>query len=183
MSTELLLVLTVIFLGILGAIVILAFDRWIDQREHALETDESEFMIAPYGELRKRLAELTPLEVPRKELAMTPADIVELADRLDAEVNNGGFDQFLFNSSGDYAIETIEALTHIGAIATADLVRIACKRFPRGSPPADIATRRTLMLESVSPDADTFEDLDRRFYEYDEPLLDLIDEYKEKHSL
>lgn len=183
MSTELVLLLTVTIVGFLAAIAYIAFNRWFDERERKNETDQSEFMIAPYGELRQKLAAVTPLGLPRKDLAMTAEDIVELVDRLDAEVNNGGFDQFFFNSSGDHAIETIQALKHVGAIRTAELVQLACDRFPQGSPPAEISTRRTLMLESVSPDADAFEDLDSRFYEYDEPLLDLIDTFKEKNSL
>ena len=32
-----------------------------------------------------------------------------------AQVENGGIDQFLFNSSGDYVAETLEALAAIGA--------------------------------------------------------------------
>lgn len=39
------------------------------------------------------------------------------------------------------------------------------------------------MLESVSPGADAFDDLDGRFYEYEEHIFELVDAYKEKHSL
>jgi hypothetical protein len=182
-SAELLIVIAVVFVGVITAIVYIAFNRWFDEKERRAETAQSEFLIAPYGELRHKLAAMTPSGIQRDELAMTPADITELADLLDAEVNNGGFDQFFFNSSGDYALETVEALNQIGAIRTAKLVQLACDRFPNALPPRDIATRRALMLEAVSPDADAFEDLDQRFYECNEPILDFIDAYKEKHSL
>ena len=42
---------------------------------------------------------------------------------LEGEVNNGGFDQYYFNSSGDHALDTIESLEAIDAKHTANLVR------------------------------------------------------------
>lgn len=183
MSTEMLLILAVLVVGILAAIGLIVLNRSNDENELTAENEESEFIMAPYGELKKILAEATPVGMSRKELSMTPEDIVELVDVLEGEVTNGGFDQFFFNYSGDYAIESIQALKEIGANHTAELVQLACDRFPQGLPPIDISDRRTLLLESVSPDSDTFDDLDSRFYKYEDPLFDLIEKYKEKHSL
>jgi hypothetical protein len=181
-GTKALLLLTVIIAGILVAISIIAFNRWADKQQADAKNKDLEGFIGPYGELRQRLAAVTPLGGERQELAMTPSDIVALVEGVEGEVNNGGFDQFFFNSSGDYAKETIDALKQIGAHQTAEIVQRACERFPLGSPPTDISLRRTLMLESVSPDADAFIDLDERFYSYEEPISDLLEIYKEKHS-
>ncbi|MBP0902702.1 DUF4375 domain-containing protein [Mariniflexile gromovii] len=38
-----------------------------------------------------------------------------LIDSLESEINNGGFNQFYFNSSGNFSHETVEALLQIGA--------------------------------------------------------------------
>lgn len=41
---------------------------------------------------------------------------------LEREVNNGGFHQFFFNSSGDHVHETLKGLKAIGAFKTANIV-------------------------------------------------------------
>lgn len=48
---------------------------------------------------------------------------VFLTGLLENEVNNGGFAQFLYNDSGNFAYETLEALGEIGAAATAKLLK------------------------------------------------------------
>ena len=64
-------------------------------------------------------------------------------DCLEREVNNGGFDQFFVNSSGDTSLETITALDRLGAHHTADLVRRAVAVFPNGDPSSDRDVRWT----------------------------------------
>jgi hypothetical protein len=66
---------------------------------------------------------------------------VYCVDCLEREVNNGGFDQFFVNSSGDTSLETITALKRVGADHTADLVRRAVLVFPNGHPSPDRNTR------------------------------------------
>jgi hypothetical protein len=58
-----------------------------------------------------------------------------------SQVDNGGIDQFLFNSSGDYAAETLEALAAIGASRFHRALEQACALFPGGGPSKDHATR------------------------------------------
>ena len=104
---------------------------------------------------------------------MTHEDVERLVGWLEAEVNNGGFDQFFFNSAGDEAAATIEALEAIGAFSTAAIVRRACARFPGGMPPAD-RDERQARLEEVSPDTDAFEAEDEQFYAYEDDLSALV---------
>jgi hypothetical protein len=99
-----------------------------------------------------------------------------LVEALEAEINNGGFDQFFFNSAGDKTLETIEALTAIGAAHTAAIVRSAADKFPRGRPPQDRDARQAL-LEEISPDGDAFSDEDEAFLEYREDLAALVTRY------
>lgn len=96
-----------------------------------------------------------------------------LVEELEAEVNNGGFDQYFFNSAGGNAAAAIEALDALGAHKTANIVRRACAKFPGGMPPSN-RTERQGPLETVSPDSDAFEDVDDAFYEYEDDLVGLV---------
>lgn len=107
---------------------------------------------------------------------MQPDVVRQLIGDLEAELSNGGFDQFFFNSAGDRTVETIAALEAIGATHTAGIVRAAAAKFPGGSPSADRATRQE-QLESVSPDADAFEAEDEAFLEYRDDLESLLARY------
>lgn len=108
---------------------------------------------------------------------MKPALVRELVDLLEAEVNNGGFDQFFFNSAGDRTSEIIAALQEIGASHTASILRAAAAKFPGGMPPVERNTRQTVLLEEVSPDSEAFEEEDQAFYEYRDDLAALVAQY------
>ena len=57
---------------------------------------------------------------------LTPEERVILVVRLvEDEVNNGGFSQFIFNSSGNFAGETVASMTAIGAHSTAAICQKA----------------------------------------------------------
>jgi hypothetical protein len=96
---------------------------------------------------------------------------------LETEINNGGFEQYFGNSSGDYAIDTPAALDEIGAHQTAQLVRRAMDLFPGGPPPSD----RQKRVEKLNlMDDDTVKQLsalDSEFLEYRDPLEELQIKY------
>jgi hypothetical protein len=48
---------------------------------------------------------------------------------LEREINNGGFNQYFINSSGDFVHETINSLRTIGAHHTADILQAAIDSF------------------------------------------------------
>lgn len=48
---------------------------------------------------------------------------------VDGEVNNGGFNQFFWNSSGQYVVEGIDGFRLIGAVEHAEVVEAAVKLF------------------------------------------------------
>lgn len=85
---------------------------------------------------------------------MQSQDVEQLVGSLEAEVNNGGFDQFFFNSLSDRTPEIIQALELIGASRTADIVKRAAAKFPAGMPPSEWAKRQDLLVDEVSPEAD-----------------------------
>ena len=103
--------------------------------------------------------------------------VANLIENMEAEVNNGGFDQLFYNSTGDNTAETIQALETIGAFAMADILKRAAAKFPGGTPPKDRFARQEILLQ-ISPNAEAFEELDGEFYGYPDDLADLL----AKHS-
>ena len=96
---------------------------------------------------------------------------------LEADVNNGGFDQYFFNSSGDHAFAAVECLRRIGANAMADIVRDATSLFGQDGVPRDRSTRQDA-LDSFRDDSEEFLDaLDTRFIAYPDDLSGLLQNY------
>jgi hypothetical protein len=107
-------------------------------------------------------------------------DIVYI-ESLEREVNNGGFDQFFFNSSGDTAHETVAALERIGARATAEILKQAIGAFPHGVAPKSREARQDLM-EAIEDDAEAlWHELDDRFYAYEDDIGALVLDYIRKN--
>ena len=113
---------------------------------------------------------------------MTPTQVFELVEIVEGEVNNGGFDQFFYNSSGNNTAETIQALETIGAPKTADIIRRAAMRFKDGIPPKDRAERFQLMKLQF-PESTEFDDLDAEFWAYPEDVFKLAEEYKARNGV
>jgi hypothetical protein len=97
---------------------------------------------------------------------------------LESEVNNGGFHQFYFNSTGDIANFTPDALKAIGAINAMKLVLEANGLFPNGHPAEDQMARRA-QLEAIGKNdgKDLFDQLDDKFYSYPDNLTELLYDY------
>jgi len=105
-----------------------------------------------------------------------PIQVALCMHRLEAEVNNGGFHQFFFNSSGEIVPHTLHALSEIGALNTKCLLEQAIAvAFPAGYPkdPANIQSA----LAEYDDVADKLEPLDSEFFLYAEPLSDLVNDY------
>lgn len=85
--------------------------------------------------------------------------LVFALQRYDSEVNNGGHDQFYFNSTGIVWRDALEAYNAIGALGIADILQQSAERLG-GSPSLDRGERQQQMSEL----APTFNDLDNRFY-------------------
>jgi hypothetical protein len=93
---------------------------------------------------------------------------------LEAEINNGGFDQYFFNSAGDHAQDVPGALEEIGAGFTAQLVREAMEVFPGGKAPQDRNERQEMLLNIGGQGDALLNELDSRFYEYHDDLSALM---------
>lgn len=77
----------------------------------------------------------------------------------DAEVNNGGHDQFYWNSTGIVWRDALAAYRAIGAPGIADILQQSADRLG-GSPALDRGDRQ----QQLSDLAPNFNDLDERFY-------------------
>src|SRR5688572_28591093 len=70
---------------------------------------------------------------------------------LEAEVNNGGFNQYFFNSTGDRARGAPAALRSIGASNAAAIVDRALASFAQRFP--EDRDARQAVLEEIDPDS------------------------------
>ena len=70
--------------------------------------------------------------------------IFYIAQEVEAEVNNGGFWQFFYNSSGDLSNQVVAAFQAIGATQIAEICRKAVDVFGE-SVPVDREERQELM--------------------------------------
>ena len=87
---------------------------------------------------------------------------------VDGEVNNGGFNQFFWNSSSDYVEEASEGYRLIGAYEHLRLLDEAVERFEQHFETLrPFYERSTIEAFSESYREDLFRDLDGRFYELD----------------
>src|SRR5579864_6435808 len=98
----------------------------------------------------------------KKARGTSREEVARLVELLEGEINNGGFHQFFYNSTGNETAEMIQALKTIGATKTADILRRAAAKFPRGFPPKDRFKRQDL-LDTVDLKSEVFEELDREF--------------------
>jgi hypothetical protein len=98
---------------------------------------------------------------------------------LDAEVRNGGFSQFYFNSSGDLASYAVAAAKAVGATKIAELVQKANSLFGKSGPSVD-RDKRMDQLSKV--DLKALNDLDTQYYECSERLSELLPRFAASHA-
>jgi len=104
-------------------------------------------------------------------------------DSLDRDVNQNGFDGYFFNSAGDFAHETLDALKAIGSKIYYEILKNAINVFPNSIVPKDRNERQELLFEITKRNDDLedylelWEDCDRKYWDYEEDLHSLIIEY------
>jgi hypothetical protein len=104
------------------------------------------------------------------------------ANEVDAEVNNGGFDQYFSNSSGDSAEAALAGLKEMGAAGAAALLERAMAVFPGGKPPADRSKRQDAMEQIASQSKPVWDKCDSEFYKLTESITDLSLAYAKKNK-
>ncbi len=115
--------------------------------------------------------------------SLTPAEqTFHLVWWFEAELNNGGFDQFFFNSTGNNAAQTIAALETIGASKCARIVQRACALFPNSMPSQDRDARQNELFSITDDNEEAFEKLDAEFYQYPDPIGPLLETFWAEHG-
>lgn len=110
-----------------------------------------------------------------------PEKVVICVWSLKGEIDNGGFEQWFFNESGDWAIDTPESLRLINAPLAAAMVENSIAIFPKGPPPQNTDERREF-LESASDDTNKkWHQLSEQFYKEEEDLESLLLAYAKKN--
>lgn len=93
---------------------------------------------------------------------------------VEAEVNNGGFDQYYFNDAGDQALYVPTALRAIGAHRMAEIVERANTLFGTGGPPASHPQRQAALFRITEAAEAAWDTLDRAFQEYPDDIGALL---------
>ena len=102
--------------------------------------------------------------------------ILYITQALEMEVNNGGFAQFFFNSSGMFANELVSTFEKIGAMRTAEICKKAISIYGD-----DVPIDRDKREDVITPDDEKEEErigkilnaCDDEFFEYKDDLVEL----------
>ncbi len=134
-----------------------------DTNNAIIEIDNYVCKLCSYGDTLNRLTE--------------PQKIFYFNQNLEREINNGGFSQYFYNSSGDFAHDTILSLQTIGANKTAHILQQAIDQFPNSLVPQERAKRQEVLERFEDSANEILEELDQTFYKYEDNLNELNIEY------
>lgn len=110
-----------------------------------------------------------------------PQQVFSAVWGLEAQVNNGGFEQYFESSDGEMAVDTAPALRAIGAERAAEIVANAVAAFPGGGPPRDQDARQRLIAAASSEVRAAWERLDQEFLKYPDDLTSLLYAWVKAH--
>ncbi|MCG3131032.1 MAG: hypothetical protein FLDDKLPJ_01807 [Phycisphaerae bacterium] len=101
---------------------------------------------------------------------------------LEAEVNNGGFSQYFFNSWSDHWPDALTGLNAIGARRTAEILQRAVAVFGPEGPATDREARMDQLSKLIDRCEKELDDLDDQFYKETDPLYVQYMLYAAKHA-
>lgn len=128
---------------------------------------------------------IIPIAFDRGLDALTPAERnVFLVWSYPAAINDGGHDSFFYNSHGEHAHETVQALHDIGSSDFAQILSRAIDLFPDRYIPRDIDERNDAHQALPESASEIMEQLDQEFYALDEGevLLSRLLRYWNDHA-
>ena len=99
---------------------------------------------------------------------------------IEAEVNNGGFHAYFWNSASDHAGIALKSLNEIGAIKTAALLEKAIDTAFSSSLPLTREDRQSQLEIDEDNKMDKLDELDSSFYEYAENFHKMLNDYLAK---
>jgi hypothetical protein len=137
--------------------------------------DTERALFAAWDQIRAR-----ELELGRDGLAHADRVFVAIWD-LEAQVNDGGFHQWLFNSTGDRAVETVAALREVGASDAAALCERVFALLPAGRPSPDHGARQQQLEDAGDDFEDACSELDDELSDLEDDLRDRLYSYLRAH--
>lgn len=117
---------------------------------------------------------LSPIFYSKPEILTEEEKVIVFIEELEREINNGGFNQFFFNSAGDYYSEILSALKKIGSVKFYNIVQNSSKPFPNTNVPSDRNARQEILEEIEDEANELWDDLDQEFYKYEEDIYGLL---------
>ena len=100
---------------------------------------------------------------------------------MDAEICNGGFSQYFFNSSGNSWELALSGLEEAGSTERLSLLKEAITKIADGKPSPNRDLRGHQLAKTLKKDEDVFDDLERRYYAGKEHLQVLLTKLVMKH--
>jgi hypothetical protein len=103
------------------------------------------------------------------------------AEEFESEMNNGGVEQYLSNSSGDHANPCVAALQKLGRGDVGQILSQALKVFPQGSVPTSRAKRVAAIQHLNEKSKSRWEQLDALYYNKAGDLMPALVKYVRAH--
>ena len=111
-------------------------------------------------------------------------NVFKLVWELEAEVNNGGFQQYFLNSSGRNALRAAKALKELGAEKCAALVERALDAVNAAKIHWENDSSRQTDIENLDESKEeALSEIDEAFYQYPDNLSDLLTAYVTSHQV
>jgi hypothetical protein len=109
-----------------------------------------------------------------------PERVILVVEAMEREVNNGGYDQFLLNSSREHALFLVRALTLIGC---PDVAALSAKALEVAGVRDDleISVLEEVVANMSDAQRDRLDECDRLYYQNTEPIADRLFSYIEQH--
>ena len=101
---------------------------------------------------------------------------------LERAINMDGFYLYFWNSTGEFAMETIASLKMIAANHTWPILQKAIDQFPRSNVPKETVRRESLILQIEDVASEVWDKLDKEFFKYQDNLNQLNMNYIEKNA-
>jgi len=136
--------------------------------ESIIEYDNHIGELCNYGENMEKLTEAQK--------------VFYLNQNFEREMNNGGFHQYFYNSSGNYAHETFDALKKISADKTASILQSSIDKFPNKIVPKERDKRITLLSQIEKGGENIWQENDVAFFKYEDDLNALNLKFIEKNK-
>ena len=146
------------------------------------QTPDSLLVYVIFDHISKRMAVSPDQELASLLALPKPQQVIYIVWTLDAEVNNGGFNQFYYNSSGQFAELAPEALKLVGATQYAALTDAANEVYKKNKERITKHHDGTIEGFSKSYENNPLEKFDDQFYVMKEPLMDLQVAYIRKNK-